>query len=154
MICLLAGPLLFLCAAFSLPVSVFPSLAARAALGMVAWMSFWWITAPVDLAVTAFLPIAVNALLPMAEMSAVIANYASETILLLLGASILVASWEITGLDRRIARTFLMLIGNGMRQQVAFWFLLSAALSSTAVRKTTGTRSPPSGSFRRSAIVS
>ena len=62
-------------------------------------MAFWWITGPVDFAVTAFLPIALNALFNMASMSTVIANYASETILLLLGASILTVSWEETGLE-------------------------------------------------------
>jgi sodium-dependent dicarboxylate transporter 2/3/5 len=92
-------------------------------------MAFWWITGPVDYAVTAFLPIAVNAILQMVDMKAIIANYASETILLLLGASILTASWEKTGLDKRIAIRFLNLIGSNLRKQVVFWFLLSAVLS-------------------------
>ena len=76
-----------------------------------------------------FLPIAVNAIIKMADMSAVISNYASETILLLLGASILTVSWEKTGLDKRIAARFLSLIGSNLRLQLVFWFLLSAALS-------------------------
>lgn len=123
------GPLLFLLCYFLLPKSIFSDASARAAVGTVAWMAFWWITAPVDLAVTAFLPIALNALFQMTDMSAVIANYASETILLLLGASILSASWEETGLDSRIAAKFLALVGSNLRQQVIFWFLLSAGLS-------------------------
>lgn len=127
---LLLGPVLFFVLYFSLPQSVFPSAAARGAVGTVAWMAFWWVTGPVDYAVTAFLPIAVNALFSMADMSSVIANYASETIMLLLGASIVVVSWEMTGLDKRIAVKFLSLIGSNVRTQVAFWFLLSAALSS------------------------
>lgn len=90
----LLGPILFFLCYFCLPASVFPEAAARGAIGCVAWTAFWWITAPVDLAVTAFLPIAVNALFQITDMSAVIANYASETILLLLGASILSASWD------------------------------------------------------------
>ena len=85
----LIGPALFALCYFLLPASIFETASARAAVGTVAWMAFWWITAPVDFAVTAFLPIALNALLQMADMSAVIANYASETILLLLGASII-----------------------------------------------------------------
>lgn len=93
-------------------------------------MAFWWVTGPVDYAVTAFLPIAVNALVTMCDMSLVISNYASETILLLLGASILTISWEETGLDRRIAASLLSLIGDNFRRQIIFWFLLSAALSS------------------------
>ena len=53
-------------------------------------------------AVTAFLPIAINALVTMCDMSAVISNYASETILLLLGASILTVSWKKQDLIREL----------------------------------------------------
>ncbi len=127
---LLIGPLLLVAAFFLLPEGIFASTAARAAVGTVAWMAYWWITAPVDFAVTAFLPIAVNALVKMTDMSEVISNYASETILLLLGASILTVSWEKTGLDKRIAAKCLSVIGSNLRLQIVFWFLLSAALSS------------------------
>lgn len=125
---LLIGPLLF-ALSFLLPESVFVSVGAKAAVGTVAWMAYWWITAPVDFAVTAFLPIAVNAFVQMTDMSEVISNYASETILLLLGASILTVSWEQTGLDKRIAAKCLSVIGSNLRLQIVFWFLLSAALS-------------------------
>ena len=107
---LVLGPVLFLAFAFLLPASIFDTFASRAAIGTVAWMAFWWITAPVDYAVTGFLPIAVNAIFQLTDMSAVISNYASETILLLLGASIITVSWEESGLDRRIAARFLGLI--------------------------------------------
>ena len=93
-------------------------------------MAWWWVTGPVDYAVTAFLPIAVNALMQITDMSTVIANYASETILLLLGASILTISWEKTGLDKRIASVFLKMIGDNFRHQLIFWFILSLLLSS------------------------
>lgn len=66
----------------------------------------------------------------MTDMSAIISNYASETILLLLGASIITVSWEETGLDKRIAARFLGLIGDNLRYQIMFWFILSALLSS------------------------
>lgn len=125
----LIGPILFLLCCFCLPETIFETIAARAAIGTVAWMAFWWITGPVDFAVTAFLPIAINAVVQMVDMSEVIANYASETILLLLGASLLTASWEETGLDRRIAAKFLSLVGSGLRRQVIVWFLLCAVLS-------------------------
>ena len=114
---------------FLLPQTIFASLAARAAIGTVVWMAYWWVTGPVDYAVTAFLPIAINAVLPMTEMKSVISNYADETILLLLGASIISVLWENTGLDKRIAITFLRLIGNSLRTQLVFWFLLSMLLS-------------------------
>lgn len=126
---LLLGPVLFLLACFLLPHSVLPTFAERAAVGTVFWMAYWWVTGPVDYAVTAFLPIAINAVVPMAEMKVIISNYADETILLLLGASIITVLWENTGLDKRIAITFLRLIGNSLRMQLVFWFALSMVLS-------------------------
>ena len=126
---LIVGPVLFIFCTFLLPEAVFAEVASRAAIGTVAWMAYWWITAPVDFAVTAFLPIAVNAVVQMADMKDIISNYASETILLLLGASILTVSWEKTGLDKRIAAKCLSIIGSNLRMQIVFWFLLSAVLS-------------------------
>jgi len=125
----LAGPLLFFLAYLFLPTDIFGSKAACGAIGTVAWMAFWWITGVVDYAVTAFVPIAVNAVFQITDMATVISNYASETILLLLGASILTASWEETGLDRRIAAKFLSLIGSKVRHQVIFWYILCTILS-------------------------
>lgn len=126
---LLMGPLLFGLCYFGLPSAVFTTASARAAIGTVAWMAFWWITGPIDYAVTGFLPIALNALFQMTDMSAVIANYASETIILLLGASILTATWQETGLDNRIAAKFLSLVGSNLKSQLIFWFLLCVGLS-------------------------
>ena len=127
---LIVGPLLFILCCLLLPKSIFSTLAMRSAIGTVAWISYWWVMGPVDLAVTAFLPIIINAVLPMTDMSTVIANYSSETILLLLGASILTISWAETGFDRRLAMRTLSFIGNGVRNQLIFWFLLSAIFSS------------------------
>ncbi len=126
---ILLGPVFFAICCLALPASVFTTLAGRAAIGTVVWMAFWWVSAPVDYAVTAFLPIAVNAIVQMCSMDSVIENYASETILLLLGASILTVSWEETGLDKRIASRFLGLIGDNFGTQLIFWFLLSTFLS-------------------------
>lgn len=126
---LLMGPVLFALFSFLLPKAVFESFSSRAAVGTVAWMAYWWVTGPIDYAVTAFLPIALNALFQMTNMNSVIANYASETILLLIGASMLTVSWEKTGLDKRIAISFLKLVGNDFRIQIVFWFILSALLS-------------------------
>ncbi|MCD8220926.1 MAG: anion permease [Clostridiales bacterium] len=126
---LVIGPFLLVLLALLLPESVFHTFESRAAVGTVAWMAYWWVMGPVDYAVTAFLPIAVNAVLQIADMPSVIANYSSETILLLLGASILTVSWEKTGLDKRIAAAFLRWVGSNFRIQLVFWFLLSLLLS-------------------------
>ncbi len=127
---LVMGPLvLFLCIML-LPENIFTTFEMRAAIGTVAWMAIWWVSSCVDYAVTAFLPIALNAIIVMSPMSSVIANYSSETILLLLGASILTVSWEEVELDKRIAYTFLAMIGASLTSQVIFWFMLSVAMSS------------------------
>ena len=126
---LIIGAVLFVLCLFALPKSVFATMESRAAIGTVLWMAYWWVTRPVDYAITAFLPMAVNALLPMTGMEPVIANYASETVLLLFGASIITVSWEETGLDKRIAAVFLRVIGDNVRYQLVFWFLLSVLLS-------------------------
>lgn len=126
---MIIGPALFALCCLLLPQGLFETLEARAAIGTVLWMAYWWVTTPVDYAITAFLPMVVNALLVMAPMDNVIANYASETVLLLFGASIITVSWEYTGLDKRIAALFLRLIGENVRKQLVFWFMLSALLS-------------------------
>ena len=123
------GPVLFVLAILILPQSVFAAFSSRAAIGTVLWMAYWWVTGAVDYAVTGFLPIVLNAIFQMTDMSLVISNYASETIMLLLGASIITVSWEVTGLDKRIAITFLKMLGGNLRKQLIFWFLLSAILS-------------------------
>lgn len=126
---LLIGPALFFFCYFFLPHAFFDTAAARGAIGTIAWMAYWWITGPVDFAVTGFMPLVLNAFFQMADMNLVIANYADEIILLLLGASIITASWEVTGLDKRIASMFLMLIGSNLRSQLIFWFMLTTILS-------------------------
>lgn len=126
---LIIGPALFALCLFLMPKNVFSGVEARGAVGVVLWLAYWWVTRPVDLAVTALIPIAANAFIAMAPMDAVIANYSSETILLLLGSSILAVSLELTGLDNRIAAKFLGIIGEQMRKQLIFWFILSALLS-------------------------
>lgn len=126
---LIIGPLLFVCCCLFIPETVFATLKERAAVGTVAWMAYWWVTRPLDLAVTAFLPVAVNAFIEMTSMSSLIANYSSETIVLLFGSSILAVSMEKTGLDKRIAAKFLGIIGENLRLQLIFWYVLSTLLS-------------------------
>lgn len=126
---LLAGPVLMLALYLLLPKSIFPGASSRLAVGTVGWMAFWWVTGPVDYAVTGFIPIAVNALFQLTDMTGLIANYASETILLLLGASIIIVAWAQTGLDERIAARFLGMVGSNYRAHLLFWFFLSLLLS-------------------------
>ena len=126
---LVLGPILFILAYFLLPEDIFTTSEARAAIGTLAWMAFWWVTSPIDAAVVGFLPIALNAIFQMTKMPDVISSYFSETIILLLGSMILTISWEETGLDNRIAIKFMSLVGNNFKKQIVFWFCISAFLS-------------------------
>ncbi len=129
LIYLLSGPLAFTACYLLIPYDIFGGAKANAAVGTVCWMSLWWLLGPVDLAVTAFIPIVLNAFFEMMNMTTLLSNYSSETIILLLGASILTVSWEETGLDKRIAARLLSLVGANLRIQIILWFLISAILS-------------------------
>lgn len=124
----LGGPFLFLLLAFlPLPAVPYP---VRAGIGLLAWMSWWWIAQPVHLAVTAFLPLVAPAVFGFADVGKIMPSYAEPLVFLLLGANILSTLWQRWGLDRRIALAALAGIGTSTRQQIATWFIVSAALSS------------------------
>jgi len=101
----------------------------RASLGLLVWMSWWWIGRPVHLAVTAFLPLAVSAVFDIVPVDALLPAYAQQLVFLLLGANVLASLWRRWGLDRRIALVSLLALGTGTRRQILAWFLVAAALS-------------------------
>ncbi len=124
---LLAGPAAFALLVL-LPLGGLP-FEARGAMGLLAWMAWWWITRPVHLAVTGLLPLAVAAVFGLAPTERVASSYAQDTILLLLGANILTSVWVKWGLDRRIGLASLLGVGTSATRQILVWFLVSAALS-------------------------
>lgn len=91
---------------------------------------FWWVTRPVHMTVTAFVPVLVNALLNIVPMASLTAQYASDSIILILGSSLLTLPWAATGLDRRVALKILSIIGPSMRSQITVWLLASMLVSS------------------------
>ncbi len=122
------GPLVYVLILAALPPETF-TFEMRCAIGTLCWMVCWWLLPPVDYPVIGLLPIALNALFPMIPMADIISQYASDSIILVLSGMIITASWECTGLNKRIATAFLNLVGTSVRAQVMFWFLLSTALS-------------------------
>ncbi|MBI4888253.1 MAG: anion permease [Acidobacteria bacterium] len=101
----------------------------RCALGLLLWMAWWWVTTPVDLAVTGFLPLVVAALFNFIPVPQVLAAYAQDLIILLLGANLLTTAWARWGIDRRIALASLVVMGTNTERQIMTWFVLALVLS-------------------------
>lgn len=127
MVHVLGGPAAFLLLALA-PVASVPY-PVRASLGLLVWMSWWWVAEPVHLAVTAFLPVVVLALFNFLPVATILPAYSEPLVMLLIGANILATLWRRSGLDRRIALVALLGIGIGARQQVVAWFVIAGALS-------------------------
>jgi sodium-dependent dicarboxylate transporter 2/3/5 len=124
---LLGGPLAFLLLLL-VPASVL-DYPVRGSLGLLVWMSWWWIFEPVNLAVTGFLPLAVLAIFNFLPVARILPSYSEELIFLLLGANILSTVWTRWGLDRRIALVSLIGVGTGTRRQIIVWFAIATVLS-------------------------
>jgi solute carrier family 13 (sodium-dependent dicarboxylate transporter), member 2/3/5 len=101
----------------------------RAGVGLLVWMSWWWISQPVHLAVTGFLPLAVLAVFDFVPVADILPAYAQQLVILLLGANMLATLWSRWGLDRRIALVSLLGIGTGTRQHILAWFAIATVLS-------------------------
>ncbi len=124
----LGGPAVFLLLILlPLPGIPFP---VRASLGLLVWMSWWWIAQPVHLAVTGFLPLVVLALFNFLPVGAILPAYAQQLVILLIGANILATLWKRWGLDRRIALVSLLGVGTSTRRQILVWFAVAVVLSS------------------------
>ncbi len=123
----LAGPALFL-AFVLLPI---PSMTyeIRCSIGLLVWMAWWWITRPVHLAVTGFLPLATTAMFGFAPLNRVLPAYAADLVILLLAANVLTTCWTRWGLDRRIALASLIGVGTDTTRQILAWFLIGMILS-------------------------
>ncbi len=125
---IIVGILLFITCVFILPRDVF-DLSMRYVIATMVLMIYWWITRPVHLAATALLPILVNSIFVMAPMNTILDDYFSSIVVLIIGANILLASWALWKLDKRIALTSLSLIGTHVNLQIITWFVLSVILS-------------------------
>lgn len=124
---LLLGPTLFLIS--SIMLSEFLSIQGARAIGLLLWMVLWWVTCPVDMSVTAFLPIIINAFFSIVPMENVISQYSSSSLILIFGTGLLSLAMKNTGLDKRIALNVLSCVGPSIESQIIVWFLASAILS-------------------------
>ena len=124
---LVLGPLLFALMHVIPAESLDP--AARSAFGLLLWRAWWWVTQPVHLAVTGFLPLVIAAVFQVVPVRELLPAYASVLIILLLGANILATVWTRWGLDRRIAMITLRFTGDRPASIVAGIMLATAVLS-------------------------
>ncbi len=131
------GPLLFVLVLL-LPGDI--PFAVRCGIGLLLWMTWWWITRPVHLAVTGFLPLVVAAVFDFVPVGEILPSYSAPLIILLLSANIMTTLWERWGLDRRVALVSLIGVGTNTTRQIMVWFimamLLSAILPNTIVAAT------------------
>lgn len=123
----LAGPAAFLLL-LVLPIESM-SYEIRCSIGLLIWMAWWWITRPVHLAVTAFLPLATISIFDFAPIARILPAYAADLIILLLAANVLTTCWTRWGLDRRIALASLIGVGTDTTRQILAWFLIGMVLS-------------------------
>ena len=126
-ICIVLGPALYASSMIFLA-STLTGPGAEA-IGLLAWMVFWWVTRPVHMTVTALLPLVVNAIFGIVEQDAVTSQYFSDSIILILGTFLLTTPWKLTGFDRRVALKILSLVGPSITSQIMVWMCASVALS-------------------------
>ena len=124
---ILAGPAIMALTIVLLSNSL--TLPGAQATGILFWMVLWWITRPVHIAVTAFVPVIVNAFLNIVPMGSITSQYASDSIILIFGSGLLCLPWAAIGLDRRIALKVLSIIGPSMKSQVTVWLVASVLTS-------------------------
>ncbi len=124
---LLGAPAVFLFL-LALPLES-PAYAIRGSIGLLLWMSWWWIFEPVNLAVTGLLPLVVLAIFNFLPVGTILPAYSEQLVILLIGANILATVWTRWGLDRRIALVSLLGLGSGARGQILAWFGIAAVLS-------------------------
>jgi len=131
-----SGPALFILALI-VPVAQYQ---ARGAIGLLLWMAAWWITRPVHLGVTSFLPLPVLAIFNFVPVEQVLPSYANIIVILLLGANMMTVAWTKWGVDKRVALLALSRVGTGVKKQIMVWFtlsvLMSAVLPNTVVAAT------------------
>ena len=125
---LLAGPLLFVLIQVLMPDTLIDP-APRTVLALTVWMSAWWVTEPVPIPVTSFLPMLVLPLSGVMVLDEAVVGYANPVIYMYMGGFILAIAIERWNLHRRIALSIVNRIGNSLRSIVLGVLIASAFLS-------------------------
>jgi len=125
---LLAGPALFGLIQLGMSDSLIDP-APRTVLALTAWMAVWWVTEPVPIPVTSFLPMILLPLTGVMPLKEAAVGYANPVIYMYMGGFILAIAIERWNLHRRIALGIVNRIGNSLRSIVLGVMIASAFLS-------------------------
>lgn len=105
------------------------ALSIRVSLAMVIVMVYWWITKPVDYAVTALLPLVVNSVFAVSPQKELMAIFFNDLVMILISSNIIILGWMRWKLDRRLSYGFMSRLGHSQVMQLAAWFTLTVLLS-------------------------
>lgn len=103
--------------------------AAVSVLAITAWISVWWITEAVPLAITSLLPIVLFPLMGITTIKATTSSYGDPLIFLFMGGFMLAIAIEKTGLHLRMALWIIRKMGARLNMIVLGFMVATAFLS-------------------------
>jgi len=92
-------------------------------------MGIYWLTEPVPLAVTSFLPLILFPLLSVASSKDIAASYFNDTLFLLISSMMFAVGLEKWELHRKIALKFLIISGHRPKVLLLGFMLITAFIS-------------------------
>lgn len=134
---LIAGPLLGLVVCILLPLEyqkaggeiAHLSAAGRATLGVMVWMAVWWLSEPIHISATAFLPVILLPILGATSVRDAALPYSHPLVFLVMGGFLIAVTMQKWNLDRRLALMTLIRVGSKPAHMVAGIMAVTASLS-------------------------
>ena len=127
-VALISGPLLFLIIAF-MPAPDGMPYAAQFTAGITLWIAVWWVTEPVNTAVTSLLPLVLFPLTGVMPLKSISGEYGNEIIFLFMAGFFIGKTIEKWNLHRRIALGMVAWMGTNPAMMVLGFMVASAFIS-------------------------
>lgn len=102
---------------------------AQMTAAIAAWMAVWWITEPIDLAITSLLPLVLFPLCGVAPLKSISGEYGNEIIFLFMAGFFFGKTIERWQLHRRIALRLVFLLGSNPARTVLGFMLATGFIS-------------------------